>query len=101
MLTIVLMTKMKTVAAVRRKNFPSNMLRTNPKTNNCHVNFSHLEEFICRQGRLLGDFSEQVVEAAHQKLDKIWQWYLVKMVEKEEHGDNFLRCINHYNSINI
>ena len=42
----------------------------------------------------LGEFSEQVVEAAHQKLDKIWQFYIVKMVETEDHGRVF--CAAHY-----
>ena len=45
--------------------------------NKCLVIFDHLEEFIERQGRPFGEFSEQVVEATHQKLDKIWQWYLL------------------------
>ena len=42
----------------------------------------------------LGEFSEQVVEAAHQKLDKIWQFYIVKMVETEDHGRAFEKCDN-------
>ena len=70
-------------------------------TNKVHIIFAHLEDFIDRQKRPLGEFSEQVVEAAHQKLDKIWQWYLVKMVESEVHGDQFLKCVNHFNSMNI
>ena len=61
----------------------------------------HLEEFIERQGKPLGEFSEQVVEAAHQKLDKIWQNYLVKMVKTEKHGEQFLKCINKLNSMYI
>ena len=40
----------------------------------------------------LGEFGEQVVEAAHQKLDKIWQFYIVKMVETEDHGRAFEKC---------
>ena len=46
-------------------------------------------------------FSEQVVEAAHQKLDKIWQFYIVKMVETEDHGLAFEKCVNHFNSMNV
>ena len=49
----------------------------------------------------LGEFGEQVVEAAHQKLDKIWQFYIVKMVETEDHGRAFEKCVNHFNSMNI
>ena len=45
--------------------------------------------------------SEQVVEACHQKLDKIWQWYCVKNVESEIHGENFEACINDFNSMNM
>ena len=72
-----------------------------PVTNKGHIIIEHLEEFINRQKRPCGEFSEQVVEAAHQKLDKIWQWYLVKKVESKKHGDKFLHCINHFNSMNF
>ena len=41
------------------------------------------------------------IEAAHQRLDQIWQWYIVKMVEKENHRTNFLACVNHFNSLTI
>ena len=69
--------------------------------NKCHVIFSHVPEFIKRQKKPLGEFSEQVVESAHQKLDQIWQWYIVKDLEKELHGTNFLKCVNQFNSFNI
>ena len=69
--------------------------------NKVHIIFDHLATFIDRQKSPLGEFSEQVVEAAHQKLDKISQWYIVKMVESEKHGKKFLDCINHFNSMNI
>ena len=72
-----------------------------PIPNKVHIIFDHLEEFIERQKKPMGEFSEEVVEAAHQRLDQIWQWYIVKMVEKESHGRNFLECINHFNSLNI
>ena len=72
-----------------------------PVSNKCHIIFSHLEDFIERQQRPLGEFSEQVVEACHQKLDKIWQWYCVKNVESEIHGGNFEACINDFNSMNM
>ena len=41
-----------------------------------------LAEFIDRQKEPLGEFTEEVVEASHQRLDKIWMWYMVKMVFK-------------------
>ena len=69
--------------------------------NKCHIIFSHLEDFIERHKKPLGGFTEEVVEAAHQRLDKIWDWYCVKMLEKEAHGEKFLMCINHFNSFNI
>ena len=69
--------------------------------NKVHIIFAHLVPFIERQRKPLGEFSEQVLEAAHQKLDKIYQWYIVKMVEKEKHGKKFLDCINQFNSMNI
>ena len=40
-------------------------------------------------------------QAAHQKLDKIYQWYCVKRVESETHGERILDCIHHFNSMNI
>jgi len=70
-------------------------------TNKCHIIFCHLEEFITRQKKPLGEFTEEVVKAAHQRLDKIWEWYCVKMLEKEIHGTKFLSCIHHFNSLNI
>ena len=42
-----------------------------------------------------------VVEDARQKLDKIWQWYSVKCVESAKHEENFEKCINDFNSVNI
>ena len=62
--------------------------------NKYHIIFEHVEDFIETQGKPLGEFSEQVVEAAHQKLDKIWQFYIVKMVETENHGLAFQKCVN-------
>ena len=70
-------------------------------TNKCHVIFKHVEEFIDRKKRPLGKYSEQVVEVAHQKLNQIWEWYNVKDVESELHGEHFLKCINHFNTFNI
>ena len=72
-----------------------------PVTNKCHIIFELVEEFIETQKKTLGEFSEQVVEAAHQKLDKIWQFYIVKMVETKEHGIAFEKCLNHFNSMNM
>ena len=75
-----------------------------PVTNKCHIIFEHVTElylFIETQKKPLGEFSEQVVEAAHQKLDKIWQYYIVKMVDTEKHGVAFEKCLNHLNSLNM
>ena len=72
--------------------------------NKCHIIFDHLEEFIIRKNRPLGEFSEQVVESSHQKLKQIWEWYtwyIVKDLESESQGENLLKCINHFNSFNV
>ena len=69
--------------------------------NKCHIIFDHLEEFIIRKNRPLGEFSEQVVESSHQKLKQIWEWYIVKDLESESHLENILKCINHFNSFNV
>ena len=58
-------------------------------TNKCHVIFDHVEQFIDRFKRPLGEFREQVVEAAHQKINQLWEWYCVKDVESEKHGKFF------------
>ena len=70
-------------------------------TNKSHIIFDHLEEFLSKRNRPLGEYSEQVVEASHQKLKQIWEWYHVKDLESEKHGENLLKCINHFNSFNI
>ena len=36
-------------------------------TNKCHVIIAHLIYFIMKSGKPLGEFSEQAIEAAHQK----------------------------------
>ena len=72
-----------------------------PFTTKVHIICDNLEDFVERQKKPLGEFSEEVVESAHQRLDKIWQWYIVKMVETESHGNKFLACVNHFNSMNI
>ena len=66
-----------------------------------NIIFDHLNEFIIRKNRPLGEFGEQVVEASHQKLKQIWEWYIVKDLESESHGENLLKCINHFNSFNV
>ena len=69
--------------------------------NKCHIIFNHLEEFIIRKNRPLGEFSEQVFEAGHQKLKQISEWYIVKDLESKSHLENILKCINHFNSFNV
>ena len=39
-----------------------------PVTNKCHIILEHVDDFIVTQKKPLGEFSEQVVEAAHQEL---------------------------------
>ena len=56
---------------------------------------------FCKKEFNKSESTKEVVEAAHQRLDKIWDWYCVKMLEKEAHGEKFLMCINHFNSFNI
>ena len=69
--------------------------------NKCHIIFTHVEQQILRTGRALGEFSEQAVEACHQKFKVIWEWYKVKDVECEEHGKQFYKSVNHFNAFNI
>ena len=58
-------------------------------TNKCHIAFTHVQQAIERTGKALGEFSEQVVEATHQKFNTVWEWYKVKDVECINHGKIF------------
>ena len=53
-----------------------------PFTTKVHIICDHFEDFVERQ-------------------KKIWQWYIVKMEEKENHGTNLIACVNHFNLITI
>ena len=66
-----------------------------------HCDKTYTSKVRTTQKKPLGEFSEQVVEAAHQKLDKIWQFYIVKMIETEAHGLAFEKCLNHFNSMSM
>ena len=70
-------------------------------TNKCHIAITHVQQTIQRTGKALGEFSEQVVEATHQKFNTVWQWYKVKNLECIYHGLNFFKAVNHFNSFNI
>ena len=52
-----------------------------------HLLIEHLRQVIERTGKSLYFSSEQVVEAAHAKFDKIWQRYKVTHLERDSHGD--------------
>ena len=69
--------------------------------NKLHVIFEHVPHFIKKHKKPLGEFSEEVVEATHQKFDTVWKCYEVKDVESEVHGENFYRAIVHFNSFNV
>ena len=68
------------------------------------INFTRVENYFLYFGiwqRPLVEFSKQVFEAKNQKLDKIWQWYCVKNLRSENHGEQFQNCINDFNLMNI
>ena len=69
--------------------------------NKLHVIFEHVPYFIEKHKKPLGEFSEEVVEATHQKFDTVWSSYKVKDVESEIQGENFDRAILHFNYFNI
>ena len=60
-----------------------------------------MPQVIKRTGKSLYYSSEQVVEAAHAKFDKLWQRYKVLDLEKESHGKQLLKYVVDFNSKNL
>ena len=56
---------------------------------------------IERTAKSLYFSSEQVVEAAHAKFDKIWQRYKVTDLERDSHGDKLRNCVVNFNTKSI
>ena len=69
-------------------------------TNKAYIVFEHLILVIEQKKQGLGEWSEEVVEACHQKFDEIWRNYTVKNPHSEKHGDNFYRAVLHFNAYN-
>ena len=70
-------------------------------SNKVHILIEHLPQVIERTGKSLYFSSEQVVEAAHAKFDKIWQRYKVTDLERDLHGDKLRNCVVDFNTKNI
>ena len=72
-----------------------------PFTNKVHVIIQHVPEVCERTGQSLHNNSEQVVEASHQKFNVVWENYKVLDLERPTHGENLLKCVLEFNTMNI
>ena len=61
----------------------------------------HIPQVIERTGKSLYHASEQVVEAADAKFDKIWMRYKVTDLERDAHGEKVLKCEVDFNTKNL
>ena len=61
----------------------------------------HLPQVIERTGKSLYFSSEQVVEAAHAKFDKVWQRYKVTDFERDSHREKLRNCVGDFNTKNL
>ena len=66
---------------------------------NNHLPIHRNEVFACRECEKAFVSKTKLKNHVRDKHSK--ERYIVKMVEKESHGRNFLECINHFNSLNI
>ena len=67
-------------------------------SNKVHIIIEHIPQVIERTGRSLHLSSEQVVEAAHAKFDKVWQRYKVNNLERDSHGEKLRNCVVDFNT---
>ena len=70
-------------------------------SNKVHIILEHIPQVIERTGKSLHFSSEQVVEAAHAKFDKIWQRYKVTDLERDSHGEKLRNCVVDFNTKNL
>ena len=70
-------------------------------SNKVHIIIEHIPQVIERTGRSLHLSSEQVVEAAHAKFDKVWQRYKVNDLERDFHGEKLRNCVVDFNTKNL
>ena len=68
-----------------------------------HIINDHFNMYIERNGKAIGFYSDECIEAAHAAMNKRMSRsnYVVKDINSEKHGENLLKCVLHLNSYNI
>ena len=67
-------------------------------TNKIHIIIDHVEDYISKSGKGLGNITDQTVEALHSALNKLNYW--IKDISSEKHGHKLYWGIRHFNSYN-
>ena len=65
--------------------------------------FEHVKFYFQQTGKSLGFYTDQVIEAMHQYVDKrlTRSNYIVKDITSDIHGEKLLKGIHHINSYNL
>ena len=68
-----------------------------------HIIESHLKFYFQQTGKSLGFYTDQLIEAMHQYVDKrlTRSNYVVKDITSDIHGENLLKGVNHINTYNL
>ena len=74
-----------------------------PITPKLHIIFEHLPEYFESTGKTLRKRTDQTVEATHSKFDKFVKVhnYQVRDIGSDKAGEQFLKCVKHFNSYNL
>ena len=73
-------------------------ISTTPKL---HIIFCHISEFIQRNERALGIFSEQALESAHSDFQSFWETRFKRQMPHPDYPDQLLKSVVEYNSKHI
>ena len=66
-----------------------------------HIILTHVEEFIRKEGRPLGEFSEQELENSHSAWLVVWSRYKVKDMSSDIYLQRLPKAVDNFNSNNI
>ena len=77
-------------------------LQLTPKALQYHQKNNHSREsFPCADCEKVFSASTRLQVHIHQAHSAHSQFYIVKMIETEDHGLAFEKCLNHFNSMNM
>jgi hypothetical protein len=66
-----------------------------------HIIFNHIPEFIKRNKKALGIFSEQALESAHCDFQQFWNTRFKRQISHPEYSDHLLKSVVEYNSKHV